>query len=189
MEMCDPHWATHSYGLVSNPSGGAAVPWNVAPYTKYPNLADVLEDEPKHPKYNSASGNVFYQSADVQIWLRGVIDFGLDKVMSYTTIQDNYLTSSNPGFVDEANMNFGLRGDSNVYSHIMGFAPIPFGKIGLLNWGSPNDDGRINFAHFRIFARQWHSAADGGLVSDINRDGIVDIADFNLLVSQWLSFE
>jgi hypothetical protein len=46
-------------------------------------------------------------------------------------IEDNLVTDKDPGFVDEANMNFQLRNDSIVFRKVPGFKNIPFDKIGL----------------------------------------------------------
>ena len=138
MEMCEPHWENTGYGLKSDPNredvkaqGGPPVPWNTAPYKKYPNLANILEDEPRHPKYNSASRNVLVNSRDVQIWLRGNVDFGEERVREYSRIEDNFLAADEPGFIDASKMNFGLKADSIVYKKIPDFEPIPFELIGL----------------------------------------------------------
>jgi hypothetical protein len=138
MEMCEPHWKNSGYGLKADPSrddverqGGTPMPWKTAPYKKYPNLANILEDEPMHPKYNSASRNVLVNCRDIQIWLRGKVDFGEERVRGYSRIEDNFLSDTDPGFVDAANMNFALKADSVVYEKIQGFEPIPFEKIGL----------------------------------------------------------
>ncbi len=133
MDLFAPHWENSGYGLKADPYGGPMVPWDKEPYTKYPNMTNIMEDEPKHPKYNSVSRNVFYNSKDLQIWLRGNLDFGEDRVREYSTIDDNFLTNTDPGFVDADNMNFGLKEDSEVYSKIPGFERIPFDKIGLVS--------------------------------------------------------
>lgn len=137
MEMCEPHWKNTGYGLKSDPNredveaqGGPPVPWNTAPYKKYANLANILEDEPMHPKYNSASRNVLVNSRDVQIWLRGNVDFGEERVREYSRIEDNFLAAEDVGFIDASKMNFGLKADSIVYEKIPDFEPIPFELIG-----------------------------------------------------------
>ncbi len=42
-----------------------------------------------------------------------------------------WITSGDPGFVDAAHGNFQLRSDSEVFTRIPGFQPIPFGEIGI----------------------------------------------------------
>ena len=45
--------------------------------------------------------------------------------------RDNYVTETDPGFVNAAAMNFQLRDDSEVFQKIPDFDRIPFAKIGL----------------------------------------------------------
>lgn len=45
-------------------------------------------------------------------------------------IGDNYMTQSDPGFVDAAGLDFRLKPDSDVYRALPGFRPIPFEQIG-----------------------------------------------------------
>ena len=44
---------------------------------------------------------------------------------------DNFVTQSDPGFVDLAAGNFALRKDSEVFTKIPGFQNIPLDKMGL----------------------------------------------------------
>ena len=43
----------------------------------------------------------------------------------------NWTTDQDPGFVDAAAGDFTLRPESEVFSRLPGFEPIPFGRIGL----------------------------------------------------------
>ncbi|MFI4911235.1 MAG: right-handed parallel beta-helix repeat-containing protein [Sedimentisphaeraceae bacterium JB056] len=137
MSWSAKHWKNHAYGLNSDPrradvesQGGSAVPWDRAPYDKYPHMTNIREDEPKHPKYNSVAKNVFYNSPDMYIWIRGEIDFGEEMVRGYSNIRDNFLAQNDPGFEDAEDMAFSLKSDSVVYQKISGFEPIPFDTIG-----------------------------------------------------------
>ena len=44
---------------------------------------------------------------------------------------DNFVTKTDPGFVDPAKGNYGFRKDSEVFTKIPGFQPIPFDQMGL----------------------------------------------------------
>ncbi|OAD46451.1 hypothetical protein LPB303_02665 [Polaribacter atrinae] len=44
---------------------------------------------------------------------------------------NNYRTDDDPGFVDYQNENYNLRPDSEVFTKIPGFQPVPFDKMGL----------------------------------------------------------
>jgi len=48
-----------------------------------------------------------------------------------STAKDNFVTKSDPGFVNMKNEEFTLKGDSVVFTKLPGFKPIPFGKMGL----------------------------------------------------------
>ncbi len=90
------------------------------PYgTKYPHLAQILEDEPYVPKYTLIARNVIVgESWD-----------GIQKAARpYVTMEQN-LIGQDPHFVDDAGGDFQLREDSPAYR--LGFERIPTEKIGL----------------------------------------------------------
>ena len=88
------------------------------PYaTRYPELADTFETEPNYPRLNTIHGNVSVRSGD----------FGTNS----NNVQGNLITDEDPGFVDEAAMNFQLKPDSIVFTKMPGFQRIPFDSIGL----------------------------------------------------------
>ena len=87
--------------------------------TKYPHLANILEDDPHAPKYSLVARNVS---------VGGKWDGIHGKARPYVTDQDN-LVDKDPLFVDRAQENFQLRGDSPAYR--LGFKRIPIEKIGL----------------------------------------------------------
>ena len=94
-----------------------AVNHDQPPYsTQYPKLATILEDGTP-VKSNRIIRNVIVRS--------GVCIDG------EATVEDNFVTDEDPGFVDAEAMNFKLRDDSIVYEKIPGFQEIPFDKIGL----------------------------------------------------------
>jgi hypothetical protein len=118
----------------------SGIPWNKPPYSeKYPQLAGILDDEPKAPKGNVISRN---------ICLRGVCDKGAGywnmsidgKARPYLTMENNTVwviendqpVGTNPLFVDTEHpekAGFRLHRDSPALQ--TGFQPIPFDKIGL----------------------------------------------------------
>ncbi len=90
------------------------------PYsTRWPELARILEGEPKAPEGNRIRRNVFYG--------KGWNDITA-KARAYQTLEDN-LTDADPRFVDYENNNFQLLPDSPAYA--LGFKRIPIEKIGL----------------------------------------------------------
>ncbi|MCC6697554.1 MAG: right-handed parallel beta-helix repeat-containing protein [Candidatus Hydrogenedentes bacterium] len=88
------------------------------PYTeRYPDLVGFMEPNDR-PRVNAAANNVVVQCG---AFLNGNWE---DK--------GNFVTDSDPGFVDVANQNFALREDSIVFTRLPGFTAIPFAEIGLL---------------------------------------------------------
>ena len=110
----------------AKPGGGwrmqeklAALPYQKPPWTKYPHLANILDDEPCLPKYNTVARNIF---------VRGTWNGIRPKARPHVTVEDN-LIDQDPRFVDAAEGNFQLRDDSPAYR--IGFKRIPVEKIGL----------------------------------------------------------
>ncbi|OHB81924.1 MAG: hypothetical protein A2V98_13665 [Planctomycetes bacterium RBG_16_64_12] len=89
---------------------------------RYPNLVNILDDEPAAPKGNLVARNVSFG---------GTWDGVAGQARPYVTFQDN-LADQDPGFVDAANLNFQLRDDSPVYKLVPGFQKIPVDEIGLV---------------------------------------------------------
>lgn len=111
------------------PNGGwdmqaklAAVPYNKPPYfTRYPHLANLLEDNPAAPKYDVIQHNIAFRCPN---WLE--IQDKAD-TLPEITIGAN-LTDKDPLFVDAAHGNYQLKPNSPAYA--LGFQRIPFEKIG-----------------------------------------------------------
>ena len=90
------------------------------PYaTAYPLLPHYWENNPRVPRNNVISGNLFYKVGSL---LRGKLAWG--------EWSNNYITSLNPGFKDPEDPIQGFRPDAAVYERINGFHPIPFAEIG-----------------------------------------------------------
>ncbi|HNR33861.1 MAG TPA: right-handed parallel beta-helix repeat-containing protein [Candidatus Hydrogenedentes bacterium] len=93
--------------------------YNKPPYSdRYPQLAGMMEDEPKAPKGNLIARN---------ICVGGKWDDIEDKARGYLKFEDNLL-DADPRFVDAANKDFRLKEDSPAFK--LGFKPIPVEKIG-----------------------------------------------------------
>ena len=93
------------------------------PYSSaYPLLANYWEDTPALPKRNPVSKNIFYNVKKAVRHNKQWMPFK----------DDNWETSENPGFIDEAQLNFTLKPSAKAFSKIPGFKPIPFEKIGVL---------------------------------------------------------
>ena len=100
-----------------------AVPYDRPPYsTRYPHLANILNDEPGKPKYNRILRNISIGGKWID-WLDGLDETKVE-------VRDN-LTNGDPGFVGRAQGDFRLRQDSPALR--LGFRPIPLEQIGLLD--------------------------------------------------------
>lgn len=100
-----------------------ALPYQQEPWaTRYPELVNILEDDPGMPKRNRVTRNLIVRSGNMNI---------AAEAREHGTIEDNWATDEDPGFVDAAAMNFNLREDSPVFERVPGFEPIPFDRIGL----------------------------------------------------------
>ena len=102
------------------PTRLAAMPYKQSPWKgKYPQLVNILKDEPGLPKGNIVRNNISFGGKwlDVESKAMPLIKF------------ENNLADRDPHFVDAANSDFRLRADSPAYK--MGFKKIPIEKIGL----------------------------------------------------------
>jgi Right handed beta helix region len=91
------------------------------PYTtRYPALVGYMDPKPGQVRVNKAMRNVFVDCAEVSSgnW--------------QIPPQENWITDRDPGFVNMAMDDFQLKPDSEVFSKLPGFQPIPFEKIGLI---------------------------------------------------------
>ena len=86
---------------------------------RYPELVNILEDEPAAPKGNIVARNISQG---------GKWDGVRDEARSYVIFENNMI-DEDPGFVGTPPESFQLRDDSPAYK--LGFKPIPVEKIGL----------------------------------------------------------
>jgi len=97
------------------------VPYQHPPWSeKYPQLVNILNDEPAIPKGNRIVHNVCSRGP----WLAFP-----DGNEDWVTLKDNW-TEGDPGFVAPEEENFQLRDDSPAYQ--LGFQRIPMERIGLV---------------------------------------------------------
>jgi hypothetical protein len=102
------------------------------PYSeRYPELTDFFDPAPDAgrrmllgmiPRRNLFARNLIVDYEEV---LR------LDHPNIELQVEDNWSTSDDPGFIDRATDNFGLKEDAAVFDQIPGFERIPFEKIGI----------------------------------------------------------
>jgi hypothetical protein len=97
----------------------AAVGYDQPPYTKYPHLANILNDDPASPKYDVISKNIYFNCKTPL-----EID---EKAKPGATIEDNMI-DADPVLAHE--MKGSNLSQPNAPIFVMGFEPIPFDKIG-----------------------------------------------------------
>ena len=97
-------------------NGLKEVPYNKPPYaTRYPNLANILQDEPAKAKYNQLTNNVIIGTHKAIDWLDGLSE-------------KSVLTVNNTIVKEPATVGLNLK----TYSvKVAGFTPIPIKQIGL----------------------------------------------------------
>ncbi|MFP4056631.1 MAG: right-handed parallel beta-helix repeat-containing protein [Candidatus Brocadiia bacterium] len=86
---------------------------------RYPNLPDILDDEPNAPKRNTIVRNICVGGQWEEIE---------PKARKYQTIEDN-LVDADPQFVAPEKLDFRLKPTSPAFD--LGFKPIPVDQIGL----------------------------------------------------------
>ncbi|THF76279.1 hypothetical protein E6C55_19475 [Cohnella fermenti] len=103
--------------------------WVGTPYlTKYPELADFFTENRYYPDTNTLQGNVVYNPTVTRSSTTNA-NGAYDK---YNLVQyaDNWVTTTDPGFVDLANGDLSLAPSAAVFTAIPGFPDIPFGEMG-----------------------------------------------------------
>ncbi|MFA6561321.1 MAG: right-handed parallel beta-helix repeat-containing protein [Verrucomicrobiia bacterium] len=142
---CGPH-ADARIKEASEKGTIAGVRYKEPPFsTRYPQLVNLLDDEPKKPKGNIVRRNIFWQGQGEN--LRRVANGQPIKDTWWDAIEpkikplvklENNLINEDPKFVDEKASNFQLREDSPAWK--LGFQRIPVEKIGVYK-----DDCRANW--------------------------------------------
>ncbi len=101
-------------------AGLKSMPYRDEPWaSRYPELVGILDDEPAVPKGNVIARNIFHHCGGNNI------EAGAEPELRMT---DN-LIGEDPGFVDQARLDFRLKDDSPALK--LGFEAIPLGQIGL----------------------------------------------------------
>lgn len=90
------------------------------PYvTAYPLLAGYWENNPRIPRGNLISSNLFFQVKRI-----------LNGQPAWAEWSNNYITNLNPGFKDPDDPIKGFLPDAAVYKYIYDFSPLPFEEMG-----------------------------------------------------------
>ncbi|MDY4977084.1 MAG: stalk domain-containing protein [Clostridia bacterium] len=106
---------------------------NKVPYTSdvwakaYPELQNILQDDPQLPKHNVIKNNVSYKSPDYSL---------VDYIAQYGTVENNITINDTKGFVDYKNGDLTLKEDSAIFTKLPDFQPIDFKAIGIEEKGA-----------------------------------------------------
>ena len=107
-----------------------AVPYQEEPWrSRFPQLTNILEDDPRLPKYNVIRDNLVVNCAE-SIYYHGDTDTYWHDEANHNVFGPNYVREDDPGFVDPENLDFRLRWDSPVWTECLTFRRIPFEEIG-----------------------------------------------------------
>ena len=120
-------------GYATNPKLISAVqeinptqpPWS----ERYPELVNLLQEKHELPLRTLFKDNVVYikEGEPYKLGMSPANNTN-PAIISFV---DNFVTKTDPGFVDPAKGNYGFRKDSEVFTKIPGFQQIPFDKMGL----------------------------------------------------------
>jgi hypothetical protein len=100
-------------------------PWS----THYPEMVGMLQNRPELPWRTVFSRNLIVtKSTD---YVLNKLSPAVKALPNILTVDDNFATPDDPGFVDASKGNYALKPDSVVFQKIPGFVPIPFDQIGL----------------------------------------------------------
>jgi len=100
-------------------------PWS----ERYPEIVHLLEERHELPLRTLFKDNVVYiKEGDPYKMAMKKENSTNSEIISFV---DNFVTQSDPGFVDLTAGNFALKKDSEVFTKIPGFENIPFEKMGL----------------------------------------------------------
>ncbi|MGW8566976.1 Ig-like domain-containing protein [Isoptericola sp. NPDC055881] len=95
---------------------------------KYPELGHFFEDDHYFPNHSTFAKNVVWnpnRKRNPDVNAEGALD--TKNLLNYG---DNWVTDTDPGFVDAANGDWTLRADAAVFDQVPGFQAIPFAEIG-----------------------------------------------------------
>ncbi len=108
-------------------------PYQSEPYKKYPNLYNVMEDEPGKTKHNSVKDNVAFNIAKSFYYLVAWDGSDINELYKINELEDGYVPEDGSEFVDLDNNNFTLKSDSTVFENIEGFENLDtVEKAGLI---------------------------------------------------------
>ncbi|MBQ3553111.1 MAG: right-handed parallel beta-helix repeat-containing protein [Clostridia bacterium] len=105
------------------------------PYAKYEHLANILEDDPLMPKYNTFKNNVAYKVdtlEKISNFVSGGSTLTPADVRKVNTWESNVMVNSLDGFVDPANSNYNVKPNGLIQEKAPNYKPVDFTKASLI---------------------------------------------------------
>ena len=114
--------------------GENTVRYNEEPYTKYPHLSGILEDDFPKPKYNIIENNVGYQTKvyNVDPMTASGSTLNMEDMYELNTIDEGFQTVKDAGFRDVLFRDYYLKDDSEIYEKLPEFEKLDPGRVGLI---------------------------------------------------------
>ena len=100
-------------------------PWS----TRFPEMTNLLERHPELPQQTQFERNLIVMKIGAPFAIKMSKPRQTDTNLFLA--QNNFVTATDPGFVDADGGNYALKPGAEVFNKISGFEPIPFEKIGL----------------------------------------------------------
>jgi hypothetical protein len=100
---------------------------------RYPELLCFWDEPRQYPDTNTFERNLIYNPTVPLLRRYGKVEMQEGAIIEAGGVlrtADNWITDTDPGFVDAAAGDFALRPDAPVFARLAGFPAIPFGQIG-----------------------------------------------------------
>ncbi len=123
------NWETNKLGTSIFQS---KVDFSTEPYSKYPHLQNIVEDDPPFPKYNTMQNNISYNCKAGQFIEPLQSGYSAKEIASWGTMGDEIVTNSDIGFVDVEANEFQLKDDSEAYETLPEFEKLEYDRMGLI---------------------------------------------------------
>lgn len=118
------------------------VPYNEGVWAeRYPELANIMEDEPGIPKRNVIRNNVRYASGEMRQGFIGTYNID-ENVAMYGTVENNIVIDSPDSFANYALKDFTVLEGSEIKQKLPDFQNIPFKEIGRYEYTLEDDYGK-----------------------------------------------
>lgn len=123
------NWETGKLGTTVYNS---PVDYTSEPYSKYPNLANIKDDDPPFPKYNVMKNNLSFNCKGGQTIEPLKSGYTIEEIKSWGEYGDEFVTAKDVGFKNAKENDFELNADSEVFEKLPEFEAIETERVGLV---------------------------------------------------------